>query len=142
MASAKSEVRALLDRQSAAMQAKDIDQLMPVYSPDVVYFDTVSPLQFAGHAALRRRFVEWFDMWKGPIGLEVRDMEIVASGDLAVAHWFNRASGTMRSGLDVGSWVRVTNCAQRSDRGWLVTHEHVSWPVDPASRIAATDLVP
>jgi uncharacterized protein (TIGR02246 family) len=142
MASAESEVRALLERQSAAMRAKDIDRLMSVYSSDVVYFDTVPPLQYAGHEALRGRFLHWFGTWKSPIGMEVRDMDIVASGDLAVAHWFNRASGTLQNGQEVGSWVRVTSCARRTDHGWLVTHEHVSWPVDPQSRSAATDLVP
>ena len=142
MPSTESEVRALLENQSAAMRAKDIDRLMAVYSPDVIYFDVVPPLQFAGAAALRGRFLQWFDGWKSPIGLEIRDLHIVASGDVAVAHWFSRASGTLRNGRDVGSWVRVTSCCQRSSHSWLITHEHVSWPVDVQSGSAAMDLIP
>ena len=42
MASTQSEVRALLVDQAAAMRTKDIDRLLSVYSPDVVYFDVVT----------------------------------------------------------------------------------------------------
>jgi ketosteroid isomerase-like protein len=142
MASTESEVRGLLENQSTAMRAKDIARLMSVYSPDIIYFDVVPPLQFAGTAALRSRFLQWFDGWQSSIGLETRDLHLVASGDVAVAHWFSRASGTLRNGQDVGSWVRVTSCCQRSSHNWLITHEHVSWPVDVQSGSAAMDLIP
>lgn len=140
MASTQSEVRALLDRQSEAMRGKDIDRLMSVYSHDVVYFDTVPPLRYVGSAALRGRFLEWFGGFEGPIGMEIRDLTIVDSGDIAVAYWLSRANGTLTNGREVGSWVRVTSCCRRSDDGWLVTHEHVSWPV--ANGRAAMDATP
>lgn len=142
MASAESDVRALLDGQVAAVRVKDLDRLMSFYSPDVVYFDVVAPLQFVGSAALRDRFTRWFDGFDGAIDMEFRDVNISASGDIAVAHWFSRARGTLKDGREIGSWVRATNCAQRSDHGWLITHEHISAPVDLASGRAAMDLVP
>jgi ketosteroid isomerase-like protein len=142
MASTESEIRALLDSQSEAMRTKDIDQLMSLYSPDIVYFDVVPPLQYAGAAALRARFLKWFDGWKGPIGMEIRDLDILVSGNIAVAHWLSRSSGTLVNGHEVGSWVRATSCCQRSAQRWLITHEHVSWPVDSQSGNAAKDLVP
>jgi ketosteroid isomerase-like protein len=142
MVSTQSEVRALLDSQSAAMRMKDIDRLMSLYSPDVVYFDVVPPLRYAGAAALRGRFLQWFDGWQGSIVMEIRDLNISASGDIALAHWLSRASGTLKNGRAAGSWVRATSCCQRSNHNWLITHEHVSWPVDPESRSAVMDLVP
>jgi ketosteroid isomerase-like protein len=142
MTSTQSEVRALLDSQSEAMRRKDIDRLMSLYAPDIVYFDVVPPLQYAGAAALRSRFLQWFDGWTGPIGMESRDLSIVASGDIAVAHWLSRSSGTLKNGREVGSWVRATSCCQRSNHQWLITHEHISWPVDSRSGSAAMDLVP
>jgi ketosteroid isomerase-like protein len=142
MTSIRSDIEALLQSQSKAIQAKDLDQLMSLYSADVVYFDTVAPLQYAGHAALRERFRRWFDGYDGPIGVESRDRDITASGDIAVAHWFSRASGTLTNGREVGSWVRVTSCCQRSAGTWLITHEHVSFAVDLPSGSAAMDLVP
>jgi ketosteroid isomerase-like protein len=142
VASTRSEVRALLDRQSEAVRVKDIDQLMSLYSPDIIYFDVVPPLQFAGSAALRNRFLQWFDGYQGSVDMEIRDLNILASGDIAVAHWFSRARGILKSGQEVGSWVRATSCCQRSNHGWLITHEHISLPVDFRSRSAAIDLVP
>jgi ketosteroid isomerase-like protein len=49
----RSEIRALLDSRSEAVRIKDIDRLMSLYSPDVVYFDVVPGLQFTGSRALR-----------------------------------------------------------------------------------------
>ena len=140
MASTESEVRALLDSQSAAMRAKDIDRLMALYFPDVVYFDVAPPLQYAGSAALRERFLRWFDGFQGPIDMELRDLNIRASGDIACAYWFSRARGTLKNGREVGIWVRASNCCQRSGDTWLITHEHVSIPVDLASGNVAMDL--
>jgi ketosteroid isomerase-like protein len=142
MASTQSEIRAHLDSQSEAMRMKDIDRLMSYYSPDVVYYDVVPPLQFAGSTALRNRFVHWFDGFQGSIDLQIRDLHVLASGDIAVAFWFSRAGGTLKNGQKVGSWVRVTNSCQRSNHRWLITHEHVSLPVDLVTGSAARDLEP
>ncbi len=142
MASTQSEVRALLDSRCEAIWIKDIDRLMAFYSPDIVYFDLVPPLQYTGSAALRGRFFNWFDGYKGPIGQEIRDLNILASGDNAVAYMLIRASGTLQNGREVAFWVRATTCCQRSDHGWLITHEHISLPADFESGSAAMDLVP
>lgn len=67
MDSIQSEVRGLIDNRSEAIRMKDIDRLMSLYSPDIVYFDLVPPLRYAGSAALRGRFLQWFDRWKSSI---------------------------------------------------------------------------
>lgn len=121
---------------------KDIDLLMSLYSPDIVYFDLVPPLRYVGTAALRGRFLDWFGRWKSAIGQEIRDLNALVSGDVAAAHMLIRTSGTLKGGREVGYWVRTTNGCQRSNDRWLITHEHVSLPVDMASGRAAMDLVP
>ena len=40
-----SEVNTLLDSWCGSVRAKDIDRLMSLYSPEIVYFDCVPPLQ-------------------------------------------------------------------------------------------------
>jgi ketosteroid isomerase-like protein len=142
MAPTQSEIRALLDSRSEAVWIKDIDRLMSFYSPDIVYFDVVPGLRYTGSAALRPRFLQWFESFKGSIGQEIRDLNISASGDIAVAYMLIRASGTLKNGPEVGYWVRATSCCQRSNHSWLVAHEHVSLPVDFESGSAAMDLVP
>jgi ketosteroid isomerase-like protein len=142
MASIQSEVKALFDDRSEAMGMKDIDRTMSLYSPDIVYFDLVPPLRYEGSAALRARFSDWFERWESAIGQEVRDLNILANEDIAAAHMLIRASGTLRTGQEVGYWVRVSNCCRRSNNRWLITHEHVSLPVDLKSRSVVMDLVP
>jgi ketosteroid isomerase-like protein len=142
MASSRSEVRALLDSRSEAIRMKDVDRLVSHYSPDIVYFDLVPPLRYVGAAALRNRFLDWFGRWRSAIGQELHDVSISAGGDIATAHMLLRTSGTLVDGREVGYWVRTTDCCQRSDDGWSITHEHVSLPVDLASGRAAMDLMP
>lgn len=115
MASTQSEVKALFNSRSEAMRMKDIDRLMSLYSPDIVYFDLVPPLRYAGSAALRGRFSDWFDRWESSIGQEIHELNILANGDIAAAHMLIRASGTLKTGQEVGYWVRVSNSCQRSN---------------------------
>ena len=142
MDTTQAEIRALFERQSEAMRAKDLDGLMSFYSPDVVYFDIVPPLQFVGSEALRARFSRWFDGFDGPMGVDSSELTVSVGGDIAVVHWFSRVRGTLKNGREVGTWVRATSCWQRSDQEWLVMHEHISCPVDLASGKAVTDLQP
>lgn len=143
MLSTDSEIRALLDSRAEAMRMKDIDRLMSLYSSDIVYFDLVPPLQYAGADALRSRFLDWFGRWQSSIGQEIRDVTILASGDVAAAHMLIRASGTLKDGREVGYWVRTSNCFRRSNHRWSITHEHVSLPVDlKGGGAAVMDLAP
>jgi ketosteroid isomerase-like protein len=142
MTSTVTELRSLFDRRSEGARLKDIDRLMAVYAPEIIYFDLVPPLQYTGAAALRARFLDWFDRFRGPIGQDLHDVTVVENGDVAAAWMLIRASGTLTNGREVDYWVRVTNACLRSGQEWLITHEHVSLPVDLASGRAVMDLVP
>jgi ketosteroid isomerase-like protein len=142
MSKIQSEITALLDGQNEAIGSKDIDRLMAFFSPDIIYYDVVPPLQFVGSAALRHRFLDWFDGFEGPIEMEMHDVKILTGEDFAVACRLSRSNGTLKSGHEVGRWVRATSCCQWSNQAWLVTHEHISWPVDPRSGMGAMDLAP
>ena len=138
----ETEIKALLEDWSAAVGAKDIDGLMSLYSPEIVYFDVVPPLRISGSAAVRKNFERWFGIWKSGIRSESRDLRVVASGDTAVAFKLHRSSGTRMDGREVDLWVRVTACCRRSGDRWLITHEHVSLPVEMPAGRALMDLVP
>jgi ketosteroid isomerase-like protein len=133
MASTQSEVKAFLDHRVEACRRKDIDRLMSLYSPDIVYFDCVPPLGgYIGSDAVRRNFLRWFDEYEGPIGLETRDLKIATSGDIAFAHMLHIDKGNKhfaKAGLEE-AWLRSTVCCRRSSHGWLITHEHISWPFE------------
>ena len=142
MASTNTEVTALLDRWAGAVRQRDIDRLMSLYSSDAVYFDIVPPLRFAGAAEIRRNFLRWFDSWQSSIGVELRELNLSVSGDVAFAYMLHRTSGTLKDGREVDYWVRATLGCQRSARGWLIQHEHISAPVDLKSGRVIMDSVP
>lgn len=142
MDSTESAVKALLEDWSGATRSKDIERLMSLYAHDIVYFDVVPPLQISGPAAVRRNFLRWFDGWQSLIGVEIRDLSIVASADVATAHMLHRTSGTLKDGREVDYWLRATVCSRRSNDKWLITHEHISLPVDFQSKTVLMDLQP
>jgi ketosteroid isomerase-like protein len=133
------DVMAVLDRRLDAMRAKDIDKAMSVYVPDIVYFDIIPPHQFVGTDAVRRNFLRWFAEYQGDIGLETHDLSVAVSGDVAFAHMLHPDSGTRRSGRDFTVWVRSTVCLRRMDDQWLITHEHISFPINPENWSAVVD---
>jgi ketosteroid isomerase-like protein len=135
-------VRALFEERSAAMGAKDIERVMALYSADVVYFDLVPPLRYSGVAALRARFLDWFSRWDGALGQETHELSVDADEHVAAAHMLVRAHGTLTDGREVDYFVRVSNTCRRSGHDWLISHEHVSLPVDVASGRAVMDLTP
>ncbi|MFI6793310.1 YybH family protein [Nonomuraea sp. NPDC050383] len=131
MTSNDAEVAAFLSSRVDACQQKDIDRLMSHYSSDIVYYDAVPPLQFAGPEEVRRNFLRWFDGYDGPIGLETHDVKIATSADVAFAHMLHLDSGTRKDGLQSAVWVRSTVCCRRSNGKWSITHEHISMPINP-----------
>lgn len=121
-------IKKLLDSRVDACRAKDIDQLMSLYSSDIVYYDVVPPLKFAGAADVRRNFMRWFGEYDGPIGLETHELNIAINADIAFAHMLHLDSGTRNNGINGAVWLRSTVCCQRSNDSWLITHEHISMP--------------
>lgn len=84
--SVESEIRKLIDARVAAVRAKDVEGSTAHIAPDIMAFDVVNPLRFAGADAEKKRVEEWFSSFAGPIGCEVRDLSIATGGDVAFSH--------------------------------------------------------
>jgi uncharacterized protein (TIGR02246 family) len=139
----ETEIREQIDAWGAALRAKELEKIVSRYAPDAVSADLAPPLWKRGAEALRRNFKEWFRSWIGPIGIEMRDVQVTAGGDLAFAHMLNRIHGMRTSGEATDLWVRATVCFRKIGGEWKVVHEHVSVPfyMDGSFR-AAVDLKP
>lgn len=139
----QTQIRRILDHWAEAVRAKDVDGVMSHYVTDIVAFDLAPPLQYRGADAYRENWEAWFPTFRGPIGYELHDLNIVASEDLAFCHSFNRITGTRTSDEKTDVWVRATVCCRRIDGKWKIVHEHQSVPfyMDGSYR-AAVDLRP
>jgi ketosteroid isomerase-like protein len=135
------EIRKSIDALVQALRAKDIDALMTHYAPDILTFDLNPPLQVRG-VGYRKNFELWFSSVQGPIDYETRDLHIAASGDVAFCYSLNHVKSTRTNGEKADYWVRVTSGLQKLNGRWLITHEHVSMPVDMQTMKAAPDLQP
>ncbi|WP_433211185.1 YybH family protein [Microtetraspora malaysiensis] len=131
MMSSESEIRTLLEIRAEACQTKDVDRLMELYAPDIVYYDVVPPMRFAGLDEIRRNFVRWFDEYDGPIELETRELIVAAGAEVAFAHMLHMDSGKRKNGMQTSIWVRSSLCFRRVGDEWLITHEHISVPINP-----------
>lgn len=125
-----------------AFEARDTNAVMELYTPDVVAYDTVPPLQYAGRDAYAKDFAAFFAGFKGPLGLECHDLHIQVSGDLALVECLQHVTGTMSNGQPMDVWVRATSGLRKVNGRWLDFHDHVSLPVDMATGKAAMGLKP
>ena len=123
-------IRDLETRFVTAFNAKDVDAIMKVYAPDVVVFDVTPPRQYVGADAYRRDWQETFASMPGPMKFSLSDLDITVDGNHAYSHSIQYVNGAGKDGKPVILNVRVTDVYQRINGNWLITHEHVSVPVD------------
>ena len=135
-------IRKRVEAWAEALCKGDIDAVVSAYAPDIVSFDIVASLRYAGIESKRRAWEKALAGYDGPIGYEVHELEVAAQGDLAFAHSLNRVSGTLASGKASTLWLRWTACFQPVDGAWLIVHDHASIPADLEDGRALMDLLP
>jgi uncharacterized protein (TIGR02246 family) len=130
------DIKALEDKFTAAVKAKDVNAVMAVYVPDesLLVFDAVPPRQYKGAATYRKDWEETIGMFPGAIDFELNDLDVTAGGgDLAYAHSIQHMSGMSKDKKKIEIVVRVTDVYKKVNGQWLIAHEHVSFPTDIAT---------
>jgi ketosteroid isomerase-like protein len=138
------DLKAIEDRFITAFRAKDVNMIMQLCVPDesLVVFDVTPPLERKGADAYREDWEDVFSRFEGPLDAEVTDLDVTVGGDVAFANGIHHITGTMRGGKKVDYTVRVTDCFKKIDGKWLITHTHVSVPVDMGTGKADIDSKP
>ena len=124
------KIRSVIGKWEEAIRAKDSRQLTSGFANDVVLFDLIEPLEYAGTAALKERAEAWLSSFEGPIDYETKDLRITTGEDLAFCHSLNHVKGMNKGGKKIDMWWRATVCIRRAGENWLVEHEHSSVPFD------------
>ena len=134
-------IRSLIDQRVKALYAKDAEAVISCFTLDHVPFTLAPPLVSTMTGA--KEYDSWFATWQGPIGTEIRDLDIVVSGDLGISHSLNLMSGRSVGGHEVELWYRQTLSFRKVDGAWKIAHEHSSVPFYmDGSFGAAIDLKP
>jgi ketosteroid isomerase-like protein len=138
---ADAQIRALVDGWAEALRARNVEGVMAHHAPDSLTFDLAPPLISTGADA--KGLQAWFATWQGPLGYEIRDLNVTAGDEAAFCHGLVRLSGTKTSGEKADVWFRLTLCFRRIGGAWRIVHQHESVPfyMDGSYR-AAVDLTP
>lgn len=139
---AEREVRDLIEAEVRAIRTGDVDALVADLAPEVVIFDVLPPLRRVGAGDSRARTAEWLASYEGPVGYEIRDLQVTAGDNVAFGHFLYHVSGVLKAGGEVDMWVRMTMCLEKVAGRWLVTHEHTSVPFDATTGKASLELKP
>jgi uncharacterized protein (TIGR02246 family) len=142
MADSKNAIREIIEARNRAVSDGDADAIVANLADDVVTFDVVPPLVSKGKDSARKRAVEWLDNYDGKVCWDVQDVQIVADGNTAFAHFISHVTGTLKSGNPMDMWFRTTLGFRVIEDAWRIVHDHSSDPFDPESGKAMTDLRP
>ena len=132
-ASDKAEIEALEQRFINAFMAKDVEAIMKAYAPgaELVVFDVVPPRQYIGFEAYKKDWEDFFASFPGRVVVfEIKDLSVTTDSKLGYGHSIQHTIMTKKDGSKLDLTVRVTDCYRKIDGKWLITHEHVSVPVD------------
>ncbi len=137
----RADIRAVEDRVIAAINAKDVAALMRNYMSDgLLVFDDAMPFEINGAEAWRKT---WTDVFARARSFEVKvsDLVIEASGDLGVAHGVVHITFVGENGK-LSETARLTEAYRKVAGKWLIFHEHLSIPIDPATGTGVFDAKP
>lgn len=138
---AEEEVRELHQRWSDLTAAKDLDGLMDGIADDVVSYEHGGPLQYVGKPSVREVCKAGLDAATGAVSFNTPELSVVTREDIAVAWGLDRVQAETDDGT-ITSWSRATRIFQRHPAGWKMIHQHLSYPLDPNTGTARTDLNP
>jgi ketosteroid isomerase-like protein len=140
-ATAKAQIRALIDDWLKSIRDKNAEGVMAHHAVDSVTFDLAPPLVATGADA--KDLQAWFATWRGPLGYEIRDLHVTAGDTAAFCHGLSRLRGTKTDGEKADVWFRLTLGFRKIQGAWKITHQHESVPfyMDGSYR-AAVDLKP
>ncbi len=139
---AEEEIRQLHQDWFAASRRKDLDASMAPIAETIVSYEHSAPLQYDSIDEIREECRRGFDLAGDDFMWTVPDLHVVTEGDLAVAWGLNRMADRMPDGRERTTWSRGTRVFERHAGRWKMVHQHVSFPVDPETGLAATELAP
>jgi ketosteroid isomerase-like protein len=139
---AQDQIRQLHEDWFAASHRKDLDASMAPIDEAIVSYEHSVPLQYTSVDDIREECRRGFDLAGDDFTWTVPDLHIVADGDVAVAWGLNRMTDRLPDGSESTTWSRGTRVFRRHEGRWTMIHQHVSFPFDPATGLAATGLTP
>jgi uncharacterized protein (TIGR02246 family) len=129
MSSDETDIRALIERWTAAVHGGDLDTVLADHADDIVMFDVPPPDNgVRGIAAYRATWPPFFEWQAKGASFELVELDVVAGSDVAFAYALLRCGMPEEFEKDPDNRLRLTLGLRKDDERWVVVHEHHSFP--------------
>ena len=129
MTEREQEIRTLLERWAAAVHEGDLDAVLTDHAEDIVMFDVPPPEDgVRGLGAYRETWPPFFEWQRSGASFEIVSLDVTAGDDVAFAHALLRCGSEDDLRQHPDRRLRLTVGLRREAGGWIVTHEHHSFP--------------
>ena len=108
----------------------------------LVVFDGIPPRQYVGAAAFRQDWANFLAFYPDGVRVEVSGWKSESEGNLAYGRFFFSVTGIAQDGNPLNFTLRITDVYKKINGNWLAIHEHASWPVNLATRMADLSSAP
>jgi len=125
------EIESLFETYKKAVFEKDVEAFLSIFDAHVRIFD-MWEWTYEGLIPWRKMVEGWFgSLVTERVVVTFDDVEVQATGDMAVASAFARFAAIAENGEELRYLQnRLTWVAQRKEGVWKIIHEHTSGPVD------------
>ncbi|MHB2267873.1 YybH family protein [Aliihoeflea sp. PC F10.4] len=140
----ENQILDLLRAREDAVGRADAEAALASFEDDVLVFDLPPPLQYRGADAKDADELRaWFETWESGVVCHLHEIDVTIEGKLAVVTALQNMKGMKRDLGAIDQWSRTTIVLRHTDNGWLIVHEHNSFPLMmDGSGLAATGLTP
>jgi uncharacterized protein YndB with AHSA1/START domain/ketosteroid isomerase-like protein len=129
---AEAEIRALIERWANAVQRQDIETIVARHVTNFLMFDVPPPNELNGIDAYRDSWTPFFDHFKHEGVFAIERLDVTAGERVAFATALLRCGTEEELRKNPATRLRLTVGLRKEDDGWMIAHEHQSFPSDPA----------
>jgi uncharacterized protein (TIGR02246 family) len=123
------QIRGLIERWAVAVHEGDLGGVLADHSEDIVMFDVPPPCEgVRGLPAYRETWPQFFEWQSRGAAFEIVSLDVTAGEDVAFAHALLRCGLPRELAERPENRLRLTMGLRREDGGWVVAHEHHSFP--------------
>jgi len=126
------QIRVLIEQWAAAVHSGDMDGVLADHADDIVMFDVPPPQKgVRGIVAYRAVWPPFFELQAQGAAFEIVSLDIAAGDDVAYAYALLRCGTPRELAEQPGNRLRLTLGLRKEHGGWVVAHEHHSFPLAP-----------
>ena len=123
------QIRTLIESWVEAVHQGDMDTVLAGHSDEIVMFDVPPPYEgVRGIDSYRESWPPFFEWQAQGAVFELDSLEVTAGDDVAFAHALLRCGKPEELTANPENRLRLTLGLRRRSGGWIVEHEHHSFP--------------